>query len=94
MFSGLYQEEPEVFKSRVDLDEDDFNDKDIQEVLGVYDEVKLGLDGPEEGEEDEESEEDDDEYDDEDLEEEDESDKEQPATHAEQSNAKKTEKSD
>jgi len=27
----------------VGLDEDDFDDKDVQELLGVFDEVKLGL---------------------------------------------------
>ena len=62
-----------MIKSKVGLDEDDFQDKEIQELLGVYDEVKLGLDGAQDPEEDEESEQEDDEFDDEDLEEEDDS---------------------
>ena len=62
-----------MIKSKVGLDEDDFQDKEIQELLGVYDEVKLGLDGAQGPEEDEESEQEDDEFDDEDLEEEDDS---------------------
>ena len=63
MFSELHQVEPEVFKAQVGLDEADFVDQDVQEVVGVFDEVKLGLedDGQEDGEseDDEESDEDD-----------------------------------
>ena len=57
VFSELHQTDPEVFKQRVGLDEDEFADADIQEDLGVYNEVKLGL----EDDEDEEDDDDDDE---------------------------------
>ena len=43
VFSELHQIEPEVFKARVGLDEDDFEDVEIQEELDVFNEVKLGL---------------------------------------------------
>ena len=66
-----------MFKGKVGLDEEEFDDKDIQEVLGVFDEVKLGLEGPEDGDDDEESEDD---YDEEELEEEGESEKDEPLT--------------
>ena len=43
VFSELHQVDPECFKARVGLDEDDFDDVWIQEELGVFDEVKHGL---------------------------------------------------
>ena len=43
VFSELHQIDPEVFKARVGLDEDDFEDVEIQEELDVFNEVKLGL---------------------------------------------------
>lgn len=57
VFSELHQTEPEVLKQRVGLDEDEFADADIQELLGVYNEVKLGLEDDDDDEDDEEGEE-------------------------------------
>ena len=62
MFAELHQVEADQFKAEVGLDADDFVDKDVQELLGVYDEVKLGLEDLEGDGEEGESEED---YDDE-----------------------------
>ena len=62
VFAELHQVEADQFKAEVGLDEDDFVDKDVQELLGVYDEVKLGLEDLEGDGEEGESEED---YDDE-----------------------------
>lgn len=66
MFSELNKEDKEMFKAKVGLSEEDFEDKDIQEELNVYDEIKLGLDDEMDDQESEESE---DEYDDEEEEE-------------------------
>ena len=57
VFSELHQIDPEVFKAQVGLDEDDFADTEIQEVLDVYNEVKHGLDEDDQEDEGEESEE-------------------------------------
>lgn len=57
VFSELHQVEPDVFKARVGLDDDDFADTEIQEVLDVYNEVKHGLEDDEQEDEGEESEE-------------------------------------
>ena len=77
VFSELYKTEAEQFKQQMGLEEDDFHDKDVQELLGVYDEVKLGLEDPEGDGEGEESEDED--YDDEEeLEEGSEDEKEEP----------------
>ena len=74
VFSDLHQEDPAVFKSKVGLAEEDFDDKEIQEVLGVFDEEKKGLDGDmaddEENSEDEYDDEDDEDDEDEDDDEE------------------------
>ena len=53
----MRKEEPEVFKAKAGLDEEDFNDQEVQELLEVYDEVKHGLeDSSEENDEDDEEE--------------------------------------
>ena len=57
VFSELYQVENEVFKAQVGLDEDDYADREVQELLEVYDEVKHGLEDGIEEEGEEESEE-------------------------------------
>ena len=49
----MRQEEAEIFKSKAGLDEADYDDLSVQELLSVYDEVKHGLDTEEEEEEDE-----------------------------------------
>ena len=59
VFSELHQEDPEVFKAKAGLNEDDYDDKPIQELLDVYNEVKLGLDGDQDEEDGEEESEDD-----------------------------------
>ena len=56
VFAELRQEEPEVFRAKAGIDEEDYNDLPVQELLDVYDEVKLGLDGDEEDEEEEQEE--------------------------------------
>lgn len=48
VFSELNQEDTDLFKAKVGLDEADYEDKNIQELLEVFDEVKYGLEGPEE----------------------------------------------
>ena len=56
-----------MFKSKAGLCPEDFDDKQIQEELNVFDEIKQGLD--DDGMEDDEEEESEDEYDDEEQEE-------------------------
>lgn len=44
MFAELRGEEEEIFRAKVGLDDQDWADEEIQELLGVYNEVKHGLD--------------------------------------------------
>ena len=63
VFTELYKEDEETFKAKAGLDQDDFEDENIQELLQVYNEVKLGLGDDEEDEEMEEEESEDELYD-------------------------------
>ena len=56
VFSEQLNEDEEALKLKAGLDVNDFDDLNIQEIVDVYNEVKLGLDTPSE-ESDEESEE-------------------------------------
>ena len=44
MFSELNGLDQDTFKAQVGLDQEDFEDEDMQELIGVYNEVKHGLD--------------------------------------------------
>lgn len=56
VFSELMDYDPEVLKQRVGLDQDDFDDQDIQDLLEVPNEVKKGLYGSEDDEDSSENE--------------------------------------
>ena len=59
VFTDLYKEDEETFKAKVGLDRDDFDDLQIQELLQVFNEVKVGLDFEEDEDREDENDEDD-----------------------------------
>lgn len=60
VFTELYKEDEDTFKAKVGLDRDDFNDLKIQELLQMFNEVKVGLDFEEDEDREDENDDDDD----------------------------------